>query len=56
LSSSLSKYYGGVHEAGTGMLARVTLDQEGIEDKAKLEDRVKSIFGKYTIKYQINWK
>ncbi len=45
-----------VHEAGAGMIARVTLDQEGIEDKAKLEDRVKSIFGKYTIKHQLGWK
>lgn len=45
-----------VTEAGTEIIAKVTIDQQGIENKDKLEDKVMSIFGKYTIKYQITWK
>ena len=45
-----------VTEAGTGMIAKVSIDQQGIENKNKLEDKLMSIFGKFTIKHQVIWK
>ena len=45
-----------VTEAGTGMIAKVSIDQQGIENKDLLQDKAMSIFGKFTIKYQIDWK
>jgi len=45
-----------VTEAGTGMIAKVLIDRQGIENKDEMEDKVMSIFGKFTIKYQVIWK
>ena len=45
-----------VTEAGAGMIAKVIIDQQGTENKDELEDKLMSIFGKFTLKYQVTWK